>query len=66
MVWTQPPTHRIFDGPVGVSGGITQVLEVVDVAEELIVKLRIGDNWHGTVLQSGTGVHTSCTYVCVH
>ena len=36
------------------------MLEVVDVAEELIVQLRIGDNRHGTVLQSGTGVHTSC------
>ena len=31
--------------------------EVVDVAEELVLQLRIQDHWHGTVLVGRGGGH---------
>ena len=43
-------THRIFDRPVREACSVTQVFEVVDIAEELVLKLRIVDDRDGTVL----------------
>ena len=43
-------THRFSDGPVGELLQVAEMSEVVDVAEELVLQLRILDHRHGTVL----------------
>ena len=43
-------THRVFDRPVWESDVVTQVLEVVDVAEELVLQLWVADDGDGAVL----------------
>lgn len=49
-------TYGISDRPVREAGAVTQMSEVVDVAEELIVQLREANDWDGTVLVKGTRV----------
>ena len=49
-------THWLPDGPVREALGITEVPEVVDVAEELVLQLGVLDNRHGTVLVGGPRV----------
>ena len=48
-------THRFLDGPVRIESCVTEVAEVVDVTEELILKLRVLDDCHGTVLEGRRG-----------
>ena len=43
-------THRVLDRPVRESDGVTQMLEVVDVAEQLILQLGVVDHRDGAVL----------------
>lgn len=43
-------SYSISNGPVGEACGVTQVPEVVNVAEELIIQLREADHRDGTVL----------------
>ena len=47
-------THRFSDGPVGELLQVAEMSEVVDVAEELVLQLRIQ---HGTVLVGRGGGH---------
>lgn len=49
-------THRISDGPVGEACGVTEVSEVVDVAEELTVQLGEADDRDRAVLVESPGV----------
>ena len=56
-------THRLLDGPVGELLSVTEMPEVVDIAEELILQLRILHHWHGTVLQKQR--EHVCVCVCV-
>ena len=49
-------TYSIPNGPVGEASGVTQMSEVVDVAEELIVQLREADYRNGAVLVKGSSV----------
>ena len=49
-------THRVFDGPVREVGRVAQVLEVVDVAKQLILEGGIGDVGDGAVLVLSTRV----------
>ena len=48
--------YRLFNGPVREACGITEMPQVVDVAEELVLELRVVDDWDGAVLIQGTGV----------
>lgn len=67
-------TYSISNGPVGEAGGVTQMSEVVDVAEELIVQLREADHRDGAVLvqgprvalQPGAEVSYVCSYLLNH
>ena len=45
--------YRFLDGPVREVLSVTEMPEVVDVAEELILQLLILDDWHRTVLHVG-------------
>lgn len=42
--------YRVSDWPVGEVGGVTEVSEVVDVTEELVVQLGEADDGDGAVL----------------
>lgn len=42
--------YRVSYGPVGEACGVTQVPQVIDAAEELVVQLREADHRNGTVL----------------
>lgn len=46
-------TYSISNWPVGEAGGVTQMSEVVDVAEELVVQLREADHGDRAVLVEG-------------
>ena len=46
-------TYSISNGPVREACGVTQMSEVVDVAEELIVQLREADHGDWAVLVKG-------------
>lgn len=43
-------TYRLLDGPVWEPGGVTQMPEVVNVTEELVLQLWIVDDGDGAVL----------------
>ena len=43
-------TYRLLDGPVRELLSVTEMSEVEDITEELILKLRVLYHWHGTVL----------------
>lgn len=49
-------TYSVSNRPVREAGGVTQMSEVVDVAEELVVQLREADHRDGAVLVEGPGV----------
>lgn len=42
--------YSISNWPVGEADGVTEMSEVVDVAEEFVVQLREADHWDGAVL----------------
>ena len=50
------PTHWFPDGPVRELLGVTEVPEVIDVAEELVLQLGVLDHGHGAVLVGGPRV----------
>ena len=67
-------TYSISNFPAREAGGVTEMSEVVDVAEELVVQLREADHGDGAVLvegpcvalQSGAEVSYMCRYLLNH
>lgn len=67
-------TYRVFNGPIREMTDVTQMSEVVDVAEELIVQLWEVDHRNGAVLvecpcvalQPGAEVSNVSSYLFNH
>ncbi len=57
--------HRVSYGPVGEACGVTQVPQVIDVTEELVVQLREAEHRNGAVLiESASVALQTRTEVC--
>ena len=50
-------TYWLLDGPVRELLCVTEMSEVEDITEELILQLRILDHWHCTVLHGEHVIH---------